>query len=138
MNGKASVAVGTPLPPLSFRLTRAGLVRYAGASGDFNPIHHSDRVAAGVGLPGVIAHGMLTMGASLRAVNEWTGNPGSVLDYSTRFTRPVVVPDSDEGVELTVDGSVVAVLDEARVRLELTVRCGGEKVLARTRVVVRV
>jgi len=133
----SAVPVGAELPPLSFRLTRAGLVRYAGASGDFNPIHYSDRVASEVALPGVIAHGMLTMGASLRAVNEWTGNPGSVLDYSTRFTRPVVVPDSEDGVELTVEGVVAAVQDDGRVRVDLTVRCNGEKVLARTRVVVR-
>ncbi|GAA0677820.1 MaoC family dehydratase [Kitasatospora atroaurantiaca] len=133
----SAVLVGAQLPSLSLRLTRAGLVRYAGASGDLNPIHYSDRVASSVALPGVIAHGMLTMGASLRAVNEWTGNPGSVLDYSTRFTRPVVVPDSEDGVEVTVEGVVAAVQDDGRVRVDLTVRCNGEKVLARTRVVVR-
>src|SRR5215470_15628384 len=94
--------VGTELPARTFTVTRADLVRYAGASGDFNPIHWSDRVATGVGLPGVIAHGLFTMALVSRAVTDWVGHPGSVIDYSVRFARPVVVPDTDEGTELVV------------------------------------
>ena len=95
------------LAPQVFRITRADLVRYAGASGDFNPIHWSDRVATGVGLPGVIAHGMLTMALVGRAVTAWVGgDPGAIIDYQVRFTRPVVVPDDDDGAELTVSGVV--------------------------------
>ena len=91
----AEVAVGDELPPLRVHLTRADLVRYAAASGDLNPIHWSDRVATGAGLPGVIAHGMLTMALAGRVLTDWTGDPSSVRSYGTRFTRPVVVPDDD-------------------------------------------
>jgi acyl dehydratase len=127
---------GTALPPLSLRITRADLVRYAGASGDFNPIHWSDRVATSVGLPGVIAHGMLTMGLAARAVTGWTGNPGALLEYTVRFGRPVVVPDDDEGAEVTVRGRVSGLLDGGRARIDLTVTSGGEKVLSLARAVV--
>ena len=137
MTGPADVAVGTELPELVVRVTRADLVRYAGASGDLNPIHWSDRVATSVGLPGVIAHGMLTMGIAVRAVTAWTGDPAAVLDYQVRFGRPVVVPDDDEGAELTVRGTVGALLDEGRARVDLTVTSGGEKVLSLARAVVR-
>jgi acyl dehydratase len=130
-------AVGTELPELTLRVTRGDLVRYAGASGDFNPIHWSDRVATAVGLPGVIAHGMLTMGLAVRAVTAWTGDPGAVVDYQVRFGRPVVVPDDDDGAELTVRGTVAAHLDDGRVRVDLAVTSGGEKVLSLARAVVR-
>jgi acyl dehydratase len=119
-------------------VTRADLVRYAGASGDFNPIHWNERVATGVGLPGVIAHGMLTMGIAARAVTEWTGDPGRLVEYQVRFGRPVVVPDDDDGAELTVRGKVAALLDEGRARVDLTVTSDGEKVLSLARAVVRV
>ena len=132
----ADVAVGDTLPALSLRVTRAGLVRYAAASGDLNPIHWSDRVAREVGLPGVIAHGMLTAGLAARAVTRWVGDPGAVVDYQVRFSRPVVVPDDDEGAELTVRGRVAAVGDDGRVRVDLTVTSGGEKVLSLARAVV--
>ncbi|MEJ3653864.1 MaoC family dehydratase [Actinomycetes bacterium KLBMP 9759] len=102
---------GTELPPLSLRVTRADLVRYAGASGDFNPIHWSDRVATAVGLPGVIAHGMLTMALAARLVTDWVGDPAAVRSYSVRFTRPVVVPDDDEGALLELSGKVTGVAD---------------------------
>ena len=92
------------LPAQTFQVTRADLVRYAGASGDFNPIHWSDRVATGVGLPGVIAHGMFTMALAGRAVTGWAGDPGAVVEFGVRFTRPVVVPDDDEGAEVVVAG----------------------------------
>lgn len=136
MSAGTPVRTGTRLPSRTFVLTRADLVRYAGASGDFNPIHYSDTVAASVGLPGVIGHGMLTMGAALRTVNDWTGDPGSVRSYSTRFNRPVPVPEGDTGVEITVEGVVSAVEADSHAQVELTVRCAGQKVLTRTRVVV--
>src|SRR4051794_41592250 len=85
-----------------FRVTRADLVRYAGASGDFNPIHWSDRIATSVGLPGVIAHGMYTFALASRAVADWAGGGSAVVTVTGRFTRPVVVPDDDEGAEITV------------------------------------
>jgi acyl dehydratase len=132
----ADVEVGSELPERTFRVTRADLVRYAGASGDFNPIHWSDRVATGVGLPGVIAHGMLTMGLAGRAVTAWAGDPGALVEYTVRFGRPVVVPDDDDGAEVTVRGRVAAVLEEGRVRVDLTVTSGGEKVLSLARAVV--
>jgi acyl dehydratase len=133
----ADVAVGTELPEQVHRVTRADLVRYAGASGDFNPIHWNERVATQVGLPNVIAHGMFTMALAARAVTEWVGDPGAVVEYQVRFGRPVVVPDDDEGAELTVRGTVAAVLDEGRVRVDLTVTSAGEKVLSLARAVVR-
>ncbi|MGX5654860.1 MaoC family dehydratase [Geodermatophilus nigrescens] len=132
----ADVAVGTELPEQVHRVTRADLVRYAGASGDLNPIHWSDRVATGVGLPGVIAHGMLTMGLAARAVTDWAGDPGALVEYQVRFSRPVVVPDDDTGAEVTVRGKVGAVLDGGRVRVDLTVTSGGEKVLSLARATV--
>jgi acyl dehydratase len=132
----ADVAVGTELPEQVHRVTRADLVRYAGASGDLNPIHWSDRVATGVGLPGVIAHGMLTMGLAARAVTDWAGDPGAVVEYQVRFGRPVVVPDDDTGAEVTVRGTVGKVLDGGRVRVDLTVTSGGEKVLSLARATV--
>jgi acyl dehydratase len=118
-----------------YRVTRADLVRYAGASGDFNPIHWSERTAHAVGLPGVIAHGMFTMALAGRAVCAWTGEP-SLAEYGVRFTRPVVVPDDDEGTEVEVAGTVRAVTD-AGAEIDLTVTCGGQKVLAMARATVR-
>ncbi|MGQ0572719.1 MAG: MaoC/PaaZ C-terminal domain-containing protein [Pseudonocardia sp.] len=104
-----TATVGDELPPLSLRVTRADLVRYAGASGDFNPIHWSDRVAGSVGLPGVIAHGMLTMALAGRLVTQWAGGPAAVRRYGVRFTRPVVVPDDDTGALLELTGKVTGV-----------------------------
>jgi acyl dehydratase len=133
---RSDVEPGTELPEQTFRVTRADLVRYAGASGDFNPIHWNERVATGVGLPGVIAHGMLTMGVAARAVTTWTGDPGALVEYTVRFGRPVVVPDDDEGAEVTVRGRVGALLDGNRARVDLTVTSSGEKVLSLARAVV--
>jgi acyl dehydratase len=128
----------TTLPPYTFRITRADLVRYAGASGDFNPIHWSDRVATAVGLPGVIAHGMLTMALVSRAVTTWVGgDPGAIVDYQVRFARPVAVPDDDEGTELTVSGSVRSVDDAGIAQIDLTAVCRGEKILAQAKAMVR-
>ncbi|PZM96552.1 MAG: dehydratase [Actinobacteria bacterium] len=125
------------LPVKTFRVTRADLIRYAGASGDFNPIHWSDRVATKVGLPGVIAHGMFTMALVGRAVTEWAGGPDAVVEYGVRFARPVVVPDDDEGTEIEVRGVVKGVTDDGLTRLDLTATCRGEKVLAQARALVR-
>jgi acyl dehydratase len=130
------VVVGTELPAQVFRVTRADLVRYAGASGDFNPIHWNERVATEVGLPGVIAHGMFTMALASRVVTDWAGDPGALVEYNVRFGRPVPVPDDDAGAEVTVAGKVGAVLDDARVRVDLTVTTGGEKVLSLARAIV--
>ena len=133
----ADVSVGTALPEQVFRVTRADLVRYAGASGDFNPIHWNERVATEVGLPGVIAHGMLTMALAARAVTGWTGDPAALVEYHVRFGRPVLVPDDDRGAEVTVRGTVGALLDEGRARVDLAVTSDGEKVLSLARAVVR-
>ena len=108
----SDVAKGDELPPLAVRVTRADLVRYAGASGDFNPIHWSDRVATSVGLPGVIAHGMLTMALAGRLVTEWIGDPAAVRAFGARFTRPVVVPDDDEGALVELTGTVTDVVED--------------------------
>ncbi len=130
-------AVGDELPPLSVRVTRADLVRYAGASGDFNPIHWSDRVATSAGLPGVIAHGMLTMALAGRLVTDWAGSPAAMRTYGVRFTRPVVVPDDDEGVVVTASGTVAEIRDDGLAAVDVTVRVGDEKVLIAARAVVR-
>ena len=137
MSAPTDVVVGTELPERVFRVTRADLVRYAGASGDFNPIHWNDRFATDVGLPGVIAHGMFTMGLASRAVTGWAGDPGAVVEYHVRFGRPVVVPDDEAGAEVTVRGKVGALLDDGRVRVDLTVTTDGEKVLSLARALVR-
>ncbi|WP_433387841.1 MaoC family dehydratase [Micromonospora sp. KLBMP9576] len=125
------------LPARTFRVTRADLVRYAGASGDFNPIHWSDRRATEVGLPGVIAHGMFTMALVGRAVTGWAGAPDAVVDYNVRFARPVVVPDDDEGTEIEVTAVVREVTDDGLTRLDVTATCRGEKVLSQARATVR-
>jgi acyl dehydratase len=128
--------VGTELPEQTYRVTRADLVRYAGASGDFNPIHWNERVATSVGLPDVIAHGMFTMALAGRAVTAWTGDPAALVEYQVRFGRPVVVPDDDAGAEVTVRGKVGAVLEDGRARVDLTVTSAGQKVLSLARAVV--
>src|SRR3954468_15011566 len=129
----AEVKVGTELPAQSIVLKRVDLVKYAGASGDFNVIHWNERVATEVGLPNVIAHGMLTMAEAIRVVTDWCGDPGAVVEYSTRFTKPVPVPDDDAGATLEVSGSVIEVLDDKRVKVELIATCDGNKVLGMAR-----
>jgi acyl dehydratase len=133
----ADVEVGTQLPEQTSRVTRADLVRYAGASGDFNVIHWNERVAREVGLPGVIAHGMLTMALAGRAVTAWAGRPDAVVDFGVRFTRPVAVPDDDEGTEIEVSATVREVTDDGLTRLDLTVTSQGEKVLGLARATIR-
>ncbi|NJP49245.1 MaoC family dehydratase [Streptomyces sp. SBST2-5] len=133
----ADVEVGTELPAQSFPVTRATLVRYAGASGDFNPIHWNEKFAKEVGLPDVIAHGMFTMAEAIRVVTDWTGDPGAVVEYGVRFTKPVVVPNDDKGAVIEVSGKVGAKLDDNKVRVDLTVTSAGQKVLGMSRAVVR-
>ena len=132
-----SVEVGTVLPPLSVHFTRATLVRYAGASTDFNPIHWSDRAASDLGLPSVIAHGMLTMGSAVALVTDWAQDPGAVVDYQTRFSRPVIVPNP--GVSTVEVTGVVGALDAeaGTARIDLTVTFEGARVLAKSQAVVR-
>ncbi|WP_246150406.1 MaoC family dehydratase [Streptomyces qinzhouensis] len=130
-------ADGTELPPLTVTLTRSDLVRYAGASEDFNPVHWNPRVAREAGLPDVIAHGMLTMAIAARAVTDWTGDPGAIVEYRTRFSRPVPVPDGPGGALVEVGGRVARWLGDGLVRIDLTVTCGGTKVLSEARAVVR-
>jgi acyl dehydratase len=115
-----SLSIGQVIAEKTFKVTRDSLVRYAGASGDFNPIHYRDDVAKSVGLPGVLAHGMLTMGASITPVIVWAGSPASVVDYSVRFTKPVVVPPAGYA-ELKVVAAVGLIEEESsKVRIDLT------------------
>ncbi|MFC9296313.1 MaoC family dehydratase [Streptomyces sp. NPDC057011] len=130
------VEVGTELPAASFPVTRATLVRYAGASGDFNPIHWNEKFAKEVGLPDVIAHGMFTMAEAIRVVTDWVGDPGAVVEYGVRFTKPVVVPNDEQGGLIEVTGKVAAKLDDNRVRVDLTAVSAGQKVLGMSRAVV--
>jgi acyl dehydratase len=133
----AELQVGTELPEREFGVARADLIRYAGASGDFNPIHWSDRVAKDVGLPTVIGHGMLTMALAARLLTDWAGDPGAVVEYGARFSRPVVVPDDADGVIVTVSGVVANVRDDGLVDVELTVKVDDQKMLTQARAVVR-
>jgi acyl dehydratase len=127
--------VGDVVAERTVHLTRESLVRYAGASGDFNPIHYRDDVAAAVGLPGVLAHGMLTMGLAVETIVPWLGDAGRILEYGVRFTRPVVV-DPETGADVTVVAKVGAIEDEA-VRVDLTVTHAGTTVLGKAQVRVR-
>jgi acyl dehydratase len=132
------VEVGDALPTRAFGLERVDLVRYAGASGDFNTIHWNERFARSVDLPDVIAHGMLTMATAARLVTDWCGDPGAVVGYGVRFIKPVVVPDDGQGATVEVSGVVAARDDDARtVRVDLTAVSAGEKVLGRAQVTVR-
>ncbi|AXE79557.1 MaoC family dehydratase [Streptomyces atratus] len=132
-----SVEVGTELPAQSFPVSRATLVQYAGASGDFNPIHWNEKFAREVGLPDVIAHGMFTMAEAIRVVTDWVGDPGAVVEYGVRFTKPVVVPNDGKGALIEVSAKVAALLDDKQVRVDLTAMSEGKKVLGMSRAVVR-
>jgi acyl dehydratase len=129
--------VGADIPPRQYQVTRADLVRYAGASGDFNPIHWNERVAMSVGLPDVIAHGMLTMALAGRFLTEWAGDPAAVTEFGVRFSAPVVVPDDDKGALVEIAGVVTGKLDGNQVAVDVTARSGDAKVLTRARAVVR-
>ena len=128
------LTVGQELPTKDFHFTRDSLVRYAGASGDFNAIHYRDDVAKAVGLPGVLAHGMLTMGAAVQSVVDFLGDSGKVLDYQVRFTKPVLV-DAAKGATLIVNASVVEIDEAAKVaRIDLSASCDGVVVLGKAQV----
>lgn len=133
----ADVEVGTTLPAITMPIERLDLIKYAGASGDFNIIHWNERVATSVGLPNVIAHGMLTMAVAIQVVTDWVGDPGALLQYGVRFTRPVVVPDDEVGALLEVTGTVTEILDDNRVRITLTAMSAGQTVLGKAQAVVR-
>ena len=124
-----SVNVGDEVPGADFAVTRLDLVRYCGASGDFNVIHWNERIANAVGLPGVIAHGMFTMAEAARVVTDWTGDPGALKEYAVRFTRPVPVPNDDRGSVIEVSGEVTELLDERRVKVMLTATYADQKIL---------
>ena len=133
----AEVEVGTELPTVETQIQRVNLVMYAGASGDFNIIHWNERVATAVGLPNVIAHGMFTMASAGRVVTQWTGDPGAVLDFGVRFSRPIAVPDDDKGALLSVSGVVEEKLEDNKVVVILTAKVGEDKVLGAARAIVR-
>lgn len=126
-----NLIVGQELPSREFQITRDSLVRYAGASGDFNPIHYRDDFAISVGLPGVLAHGMLTMGIAIQIVADFIGDSGKIADYQVRFTKPVLV-DAFSGASLLISGKVAEVDQEAmRARIDLTATCAETTVLGK-------
>jgi len=131
----SAIEIGTVVAERTVELTRESLVRYAGASGDFNPIHYRDDVATRVGLPGVLAHGMLTMGLAVETIVDWLGDSGRILEYGVRFTRPVVV-DAESGATVTVVAKVGAA-DDDTMRIDLTVSHGDTVVLGKAQVRVR-
>ena len=135
--GYDDVPVGTRLPAQTFPVQRVNLVMYAGASGDFNVIHWNERIATAVGLPNVIAHGMFTMAQAGRVLTDWVGDPGAVLEYGVRFSRPVVVPDDERGAAIEVTGVVAEKLDGNRVAVDLSATSAGQGVLAKARAVVQ-
>jgi len=137
------LTVGQDLGSRTIEVTRTDLVKYAGASGDFNPIHWNEAFATGVGLPGVIAHGMFTMGAAVQLVTDWAGDPAAVVDFQTRFSKPVPVADTtgtpDAGAVIEVAAVIGALDAEAgTARVDLTVASGGQKVLMKAQAVVKV
>jgi acyl dehydratase len=134
-----SVAKGTELPTRSYRVTRLDLVKYAGASGDFNVIHWNERLARSVGLPTVIAHGMYTMAQAGKLLAEWAGDPGAVTDFGVRFSAMVPVPDDDAGATIEISGKVLDKLEGNQVTVDIVARSGpgGAKVLTRARATVR-
>jgi acyl dehydratase len=133
----ADLEVGAELPPASYPVARLDLIKYCGASGDFNVIHWNERIARSVGLPNVIAHGMFTMAQAARYVTDWSGDPGAMTEFGVRFSAPVVVPDDDSFVAIEVSGTIEEKLDDNRVVVALTARSAGDKVLTRSRAVVR-
>jgi acyl dehydratase len=136
-HGYQDIQVGTELAPRQYQVTRRDLVRYAGASGDFNVIHWNERIAKSVGLPDVIAHGMLTMALAGQFLTEWAGDPAAVTEFGVRFSAPVVVPDDDKGATVEIAGVVTGKLDGNQVAVDVTARSGDTKVLTRAHAVVR-
>ncbi len=131
------IAAGAEIATRQYQVTRADLVRYCGASGDFNVIHWNERIARAVGLPDVIAHGMFTMALAGRFLTEWAGDPAAVTEYGVRFSAPVVVPDDDKGALVEISGVVTGKLDGNQVTVDVTARSGDTKVLTRARATVR-
>ena len=134
----SDLSVGMDLPGLDLTFTRADLVAYAHASGDLNPIHQDEAFAKSVGLPDVIAHGMLTMGRAIQVVTNWIGDPTAVIEYSVRMTRPVVVPDTAEGSVVSFTGNVAQINDDGTVQVELGAVFGDVKVLGLAKATVRI
>lgn len=132
-----SVSVGDQIGPVDFPIQRINLIQYCGASGDFNVIHWNERIATAVGLPNVIAHGMFTMAEAGRVLTDFAGDPARVIEYGVRFTKPVVVPDDDQGAVVTVTGTVAEKNDDGTVVIELTAESGGVGVLGKAKGIVR-
>lgn len=131
------IAAGDALPPLDVRVRRTDLIRYAGAALDFNPIHWNEKLAAEVGLPGVVAHGMFTMALAGRLVTNWLGDPSAIVEYGARFIRPVVVPNDDDGALVELTGKVKEVREDGTARVDITARFEGKAVLGKAIAVVR-
>ena len=132
-----NLELGDELPALQVRVTREDLVRYAGASLDFNPIHWNEKLAKDVGLPDVIAHGMLTMALGGRLVTDWLGDPGAVVEYGVRFTRPVVVPNDEHGALVELTGKVGERREDGTLRVDITAKFDGKTVLGKAVAIVR-
>jgi acyl dehydratase len=130
-------AAGDELPPLEVRVRRVDLIRYAGASLDFNPIHWNEKLATGVGLPDVIAHGMFTMALAGRLVTNWLDDPSALVEYGARFIRPVVVPNDDDGALVELTGKVKEVREDGTARVDITAKFDGKAVLGKAIAVVR-
>jgi acyl dehydratase len=129
-----NLTIGQELPPRQFKITRDSLVRDAGASGDFNPIHYRDDFAQAVGLPGVLAHGMLTMGLAVQTVVDFVGDSGKILDYQVRFTKPVLV-DARTGATVSVSAKVIEIDGDSKTaRIDLTAVCAELTVLGKAQV----
>jgi acyl dehydratase len=124
-------AVGDELPALTVQVTRQDLVRYAGAALDFNPIHWNEPFAKEVGLPDVIAHGMLTMAFAGRVITDWTGSPAGILEYYVRFTRPVVVPNDDKGATIELSGKVREINEDGTAKVDITAKFDGKSILGK-------
>ncbi|MCT9931920.1 MaoC family dehydratase [Planotetraspora sp. A-T 1434] len=131
------VEVGQEIPAVDYQVRRVNLVKYAGASGDFNPIHWNERFAKSVGLPDVIAHGMYTMAQGGRFVTDWAGDPAAVIDYGVRFSSMVVVPDDDNGATITISGLIEEKLEDKRIVVVVNARSGDSRVLSKARAVVQ-
>ena len=136
------LSAGQEIGSRTIEVTRTDLVKYAGASGDFNPIHWNEAFATGVELPGVIAHGMFTMGSAVQLVSDWEGDPGAVVDFQTRFTKPVLVTDTtgtdEPGATIEVSGTIGKLdVDAGTARVDLTVVSAGQKVLMKAQAVVK-
>ena len=131
-----SFEVGFELPVKEFKITRADLIKYAGASLDFNVIHWNERIAKSVGLPNVIAHGMLTMGKAIQIVTDWVDNPAKVIDYQVRFAAPVVVPDDELGATLEVSAKITENLGD-KIKIDIQARSEGAKVLGKAVAIVK-